>query len=72
MILLDELVTPRRRTYGWDCPETYNGSHGLADTRGRCPYCRRKYESAQPMPHVPVSDLSESYDRFYNPDWGAE
>ena len=29
------------------CPESVTG-HGLTDRTGRCPWCRRKIEAAQP------------------------
>lgn len=30
-----------------DCPEALYGIHGTTDSRGRCPYCGYKVESAR-------------------------
>jgi hypothetical protein len=57
----------------WDvsCPDGAI-THGPADGRGRCPWCGRKVTSAMPAPRAyPVSDLTEAYDEFYDPDYGA-
>lgn len=59
--------------YGYErCPETYDGRHGLSDVRGCCPYCKQKYEPSARFPeHLPVSELSDAYGTFYDPDWGV-
>jgi hypothetical protein len=48
--------------------------HGPADRDGRCPWCKRKITSAVPRSpeSEPVSDLSESYGYYHDPDWTAE
>lgn len=47
--------------------------HGTVDTRGRCPYCRRKVERATPPPaRVPEPEDSSAYRYFYDPDFGTE
>lgn len=54
----------------WRCSEALR--HGPTDGRGRCPWCRRKVDTAMPAPHrTEVSDLSWMYERFYDPDWGG-
>ena len=62
---------------GWDdraagpCPDGAF-SHGPADARGRCPWCRCKVTSVMPAPRAyPRSELSEAYEEFYDPDYGA-
>jgi hypothetical protein len=40
---------------------------------GRCVWCGIKLEAPVPAPRgYPVSDLTEAYEMFYDPDWGAE
>lgn len=51
------------------CTGSVTGTHD-ADRKGMCRWCSRKVEAAVPMPHVPVSDLTEAYEYFYDPDWG--
>lgn len=46
--------------------------HGPLDVYGRCPWCGNKVDRAWPAPRrYPRSELSEAYERHYDPDWGA-
>jgi hypothetical protein len=63
-----------KEPYDWRgkpaCPDTLYGQHGPPDGRGKCPWCGRKVTDAQPMPSdIPVSDLTESYGMFWDPDY---
>lgn len=55
------------------CPEGgYLGKHSPLDAYGRCNWCGRKVERTMPMPTIlPVSELTEAYKQFYDPDWGG-
>lgn len=54
-----------------DCPEAFR--HGPPDAKGRCPFCGGKCAPAVPAPRsVPVTELTEWYGVFYDPDWGVE
>jgi hypothetical protein len=46
--------------------------HGPPDGAGRCPWCGIKVDSALPASlRYPRSELSETYEQFYDPDYGA-
>jgi hypothetical protein len=58
----------------WDvsCPDGAL-QHGPPDGTGRCPWCGNKVDSALRAPRrYPRSELSEAYERHYDPDYGAE
>jgi hypothetical protein len=63
-------VTARCARYPWDCPEATWGLHSAPDPRGCCYWCRRRIDApaARPERH-PISDLTEAYGLFYDPDW---
>lgn len=48
--------------------------HGPLDRQGECPWCHQKIGRAvlTPLPRVPVSDLTDAYRTYYDPDWGSE
>lgn len=52
------------------CPEALQ--HGPSDGAGRCPWCRRRYDTpiSVRVPYNGASDLTQAYRRFYDPDWG--
>jgi histone acetyltransferase (RNA polymerase elongator complex component) len=53
------------------CPESVSG-HGLANVRGECPYCKKKFESASPKPkYKEKPELIEAYEYFYDPNYGS-
>lgn len=53
------------------CPNTVYGQHGPTDAKGKCPWCGRKVEAAVSRPDgLPVSEATDSYDYFYDPDYG--
>lgn len=55
------------------CPEAV--MHGPADRAGRCPWCGLKVDLPLGRPKVFTtdgpSDLTQAYDEFYDPDFGA-
>lgn len=54
-----------------NCPEAIQ--HGPLDAKGRCPFCIRKVGPTVPAPRrVPVSEMTEWYGLYFDPDWGVE
>lgn len=63
-----------RYTPNWSRPCKEAMNHGPADGKGKCPWCGLKIATAMPAPdpsHRPTSELTEAYNEFYDPDWGA-
>lgn len=59
-------------TPNWSRPCKDAIQHGPADGKGMCPFCGMKVATAMSAPrNVPVSDLTESYAQFYDPDYNA-
>lgn len=56
-----------------DCPARVYGMHGTIDRLGCCMDCGKRVDP--PVPYVPQhfepSDLTDAYEQFYDPDFGA-
>lgn len=51
-----------------DCDEAIR--HGPPDGAGKCPFCDRKIAPKFPAPkRYPVSELTEQWGLYYDPDW---
>ena len=51
-----------------NCPGSVMGSHDI-DRHGFCYWCLRRVAAPVPAPtSYPVSELTEAYEYFYNPD----
>lgn len=61
---------PLKRVYGMsECPKSVSGHDG-GDRVGKCSWCGKKVNPAVARPDsFDVSDLTEAYERHYDPDW---
>lgn len=59
------------RNWPRECQESISG-HGIADLHGKCYFCGRKINAPVLKPDIrsfPVSELTISYNYFYDPDF---
>lgn len=66
------LVSALPKAWATPCPEAIR--HSIPDRLGKCMYCGRKIDVADPPPAqgtVGVSELTEAYNEFYDPDHGS-
>lgn len=55
-----------------ECPESVSGHDEGSRRDGCCTWCGKKFKGSAPKAdQYPVSDLTDAYGEYYDPDWNG-